>query len=735
MNPFQPREGQRQILEYQGGMMGVSAVPGSGKTATIVALAARLIAEGRTEGGQVLIVTYQNAAVDNVRSRIRERLEQMGLLQVGYDVRTLHSLSYGIVQANPGLVGTTTEFTVLDERSSGDLLDKAVRIWNTENKAVWGRLGPGDYVDERWEQEWRDIARKVARTVITTAKNRRMRAEDLIARIGQGGGEELNQFLRIGAEIYRLYQQQVETIGGLDFDDLVWMAVELLQQYPDLCARYRQRWPLVLEDEAQDSVPLQEDLLSLLAGPRGNWIRVGDPNQAIMSTFTAADPRYLRRFLDRDDVADQEMAISGRCAPRIMELANFLVEWASVEHPIEEVRERAFRPQSIQPTGRDDPQQNPHDNDSAVTFREYNNRFDEFKSIARRAMRFVADRRDLSVAVLVPTNRVGYEMAEHLREAGADFDEVLQSPRSARQVSEALCDILFFLAEPLGRNHLERAYRALVAFWPGPTGPGDEDAVATLLRSCYRPEGLLYPATGARMDEALPPVDCVEPQDLDAIELLCEYLRRWLGAVSLPVDQLLMTVAQDLLTENDLARAQKMATYLRTRADQNVEWRLPELARELSLSVQGRTGVLAEEEDIFAPRPGRISLTTMHKAKGMEWDLVYVMGVDGDWFPHDLEARFLGEYEFLGGDPCEEARAAMLGLIGELGLERLSPTDLSHVEIIAERMRLLYVALTRARRYLAVSWSREIPRATRSYSVAPAESFRQLEAYYQLRYG
>jgi len=255
------------------------------------------------------------------------------------------------------------------------------------------------------------------------------------------------------------------------------------------------------------------------------------------------------------------------------------------------------------------------------------------------------------------------------------------------------------------------------------------------LRSCYRPEGLLYPATGARMDEALPPVDCVEPQDLDAIELLCEYLRRWLGAVSLPVDQLLMTVAQDLLTENDLARAQKMATYLRTRADQNVEWRLPELARELSLSVHGRTGVLAEEEDIFAPRPGRISLTTMHKAKGMEWDLVYVMGVDGDWFPHDLEARFLGEYEFLGGDPCEEARAALLGLIGELGSQRLSPTDLSHVEIIAERMRLLYVALTRARRYLAVSWSRKIPRATRSYSVPPAESFRQLEAHYQLYCG
>lgn len=734
MNQFQPREGQRQILEYQGGKMGVSAVPGSGKTATIVALATRLIAEGRTGGGQVLIVTYQNAAVDNIRSRIRQRLQEMDLLQVGYDVRTLHSLSYGIVQANSGLAGTTAEFAVLDERSSGDLLDKAVRIWNSQNKGVWGRLGPGDYVDERWEQEWRDIARKVSRTVITTAKNRRLRAEDLLARIGDGGGEELNKFLRIGAEIYQLYQQQIETIGGLDFDDLVWMAVELLQQYPDLCARYRQRWPLVLEDEAQDSVPLQEDLIALLAGPEGNWIRVGDPNQAIMSTFTAADPRYLRRFLERDDVVAQEMAISGRCAPLIIDLANFLVEWVSVEHPLEEVRERAFRQQLIQPTERDDPQQNPHDEDSAVGFREYNNRPEEYASIARRAKAFIAKHPDLTVAVLVSTNRIGYEMAEHLREAGADFDEVLQSPRSARQVSEALCQVVQFLAEPLGRNHLEKAYRALVGFWPGPIGSGDEEAVATLLRSCYRPEALLYPAVGAKMEEALPPVDKIEPQDLEAIAHLCSYLRRWLRAVPLPVDQLLMTVAQDLLQEGDLARAHKLATYLRTRADQNMDWRLPELARELSLAVQGKAGVLAEEEDIFAPRPGRISLTTMHKAKGMEWDLVYVMGVDGDWFPHDLEARFLGEYEFLGGDPCEDARAGLLELTGEIGSARLSATDLAHVEVIAERLRLLYVAITRARRYLAISWSREIPWATRSHMVPIAESFRQLEAYYQLRH-
>ena len=192
---FEPRAGQREILAYQGGLLGVSAVPGSGKTEAIVALATRLIAERRA-GGQVLIVTYQNAAVDNVRARIGQRLQEMDRLPVGYDVRTLHSLAYGIVQANPGLVGAVAEFTVLDERASESLLDKAVRTWNDDNKGVWGRLGPGEYVDQQWEQEWRDIARKVARTVITTAKNRRLRAEDLLARIG--GREDDNQFLWIG---------------------------------------------------------------------------------------------------------------------------------------------------------------------------------------------------------------------------------------------------------------------------------------------------------------------------------------------------------------------------------------------------------------------------------------------------------------------------------------------------------------------------------------------------------
>ena len=96
MSGFQPRRGQREILEYDRGSLGVSAVPGSGKTATMAALAARLLAErghpGRAlpEGGRILVVTYQNAAVEALRTRIRQELMVRQVSPTGFDVRTLH---------------------------------------------------------------------------------------------------------------------------------------------------------------------------------------------------------------------------------------------------------------------------------------------------------------------------------------------------------------------------------------------------------------------------------------------------------------------------------------------------------------------------------------------------------------------------------------------------------------------------------------------------------------------
>ncbi len=95
--------------------------------------------------------------------------------------------------------------------------------------------------------------------------------------------------------------------------------------------RLRKRWPYVLEDEAQDSSQLQEKILRLLVGEQGNWVRVGDPNQAIYDTFTSADPRFLRDFLEEQGVTAVDLPESGRSQPAIIEVANYLVDWTLSE--------------------------------------------------------------------------------------------------------------------------------------------------------------------------------------------------------------------------------------------------------------------------------------------------------------------------------------------------------------------------------------------------------------------
>ncbi|MEM6336441.1 MAG: ATP-dependent helicase, partial [Bacteroidota bacterium] len=319
------RKGQQQVLAYNGGRMGVAAVPGAGKTTTLAALAAQLIQRGLPVGSRVLVVTYQNAGADNVQARIRGLLEDAGRPAVGFEVRTLHSLSYTILRENPGLVGLANPVEVLDSRTTTRLLDRAVSIWNNQNPDRWRPTLPD--ASKRAEELWTRVCRIVAQQTIRVAKGTRLTPEDLLRHLSASPAYDPSRLHVIGAEVYALYQQQVRTLGGLDYDDLVRLSVDLLTEHPDVAERLRRRWPFVLEDEAQDSVPLQEELLTTLTGEAGNWVRVGDPNQAIMSTFTAADPRYLTDFLAREDVAVRELDEAGRSAPVIMELANRLVDW------------------------------------------------------------------------------------------------------------------------------------------------------------------------------------------------------------------------------------------------------------------------------------------------------------------------------------------------------------------------------------------------------------------------
>ena len=126
-------------------------------------------------------------------------------------------------------------------------------------------------------------------------------------------------------------------IAAVDFDDLIRLALDILEMDEEYLERVRYRFPYILEDEAQDSSQLQQDILSLLSGPGGNWVRwVTQPGD--LRDLYHGSPELLREFIAQNPSVD--MPESGRSQQSIIDLANHLIDWVMNEHPIEDARAR-----------------------------------------------------------------------------------------------------------------------------------------------------------------------------------------------------------------------------------------------------------------------------------------------------------------------------------------------------------------------------------------------------------
>jgi DNA helicase II / ATP-dependent DNA helicase PcrA len=764
------RPAQEEILSYSGGRMAVSAVPGSGKTFTLSLLAAQLIAENRIDpnaGQQILIVTFLNSSVETFRARIRRRLLDMGLPDAGFDVRTLHSLALEIVRWSGESM--SEDIAVLDETQSRQYLEAAVDGWINDHNQLWEAFLPDDgrEFSPLLIARWRDITATTAASFIRTAKNERYKPEDIIDRIrsmGQSGGSDRDNLdiarsplMHMLAGIYSRYQITLERQGSLDYDDLIWQATDRLEHRPDLVTTLRNRWPFVLEDEAQDSVPLQELLLEQLTGPDGNWVRVGDPNQAITSTFTAAHPRYFSQFIDRPDVVARTLPNSGRSARLILGAANAMLNWTIDHHPVEEVRTNTFRQQEILPTPPGDSQPNPPDEEARFRIRVYRHREEEeLPSVARQAWDHTQQQPEHTLAILVPTHHIGYQIAEHLDALDADYDNMLRGSGREREIAAALHAVLGVLANPLDNKSLQAAHSALdelheegLAGASVPVSAVDsEDSgrFQALLRSIRLPEALLFPTDAEMMPASLPSGITTE-EDIERLERLASFFRQSFRLRDLPIDDLVLTLADLLFApapnapngdpshELDLAIAYQIAGLLRQWREAQPDWRLPELVAQLRSVATGRRtiNVVRANDAGYEPVAGRISLATQHSAKGLEWDTVFLVGIDGMWIPGSLEAPFLGVHEFLGGDPTAEANAQLRYLMkGESGLyPDRTATESAHIESISERLRLLYVGITRARRHLNISRSRATRQHNREREAEPATVLGVLYQYLQ----
>ncbi len=715
------RPGQERILQYKNGKMGVSAVPGSGKTWTLSYLAAQLIRSGAVNPNQeILVVTLVNAAVENFATRISTQLQAENLLPgYGYRVRTLHGLANDIVRERPDLAGLSNDYQIIDETEADRVKRAVVRDWLGANPDFFEPYL--DYQDHERDKIYENkynlprMVESIATAFIRLAKDRQLTPEALRQRL-------LNTpialpLVEMGTQIYQEYQQALVYRGSVDFDDLIRLALHCLESDPALVSLLRERWPYILEDEAQDSSLLQQQILSRLTGEGGNWVRVGDPNQAIYETFTTASPQYLLDFLSAPDVEDRTLPESGRSTLSIIDLANQLITWTQQSHPNPEAR-TALNPPLIKPTPPEDPQPNPPDCPECVRFVARGwSPDEEINFVVTEVEKFLVDHPDKTIAILTPRNNRAFRFADELRRRKVPYlDSLLQSTSATRLSTGAIANILQYLSDPKSGHKLAAAYQV----WRR-SEREDKDRwpffqeIASAIRKCQRVEDYLWPSPNRGwLEEVL--AGAPDPGIQEELTTFREVVRRWHQAVQLPIDQLVLTVAQDLFLDPvELALAHKLSSLLRQFSNDHPDWRLPEFTEELANIARNERRYLgfSREDESFNPDlyPGRVLVATMHKAKGLEWDCVYLTSLNNYNFPSGNEYdQYISEKWFVRDELNLEAEtiAQLKTLLADHPFGWYEPGRSSleaRGDFIRERLRLFFVGITRARRWLTATWN------------------------------
>lgn len=716
---FNPRIHQAEILKYRGGKLGVSAVPGSGKTHTLSMLAANLIASDLVNDDQeVLIVTLVNSAVDNFSNRISSFIKHRGLLPgMGYKVRTLHGLAYDLVKERPSLANLSDEFTILDEKDGNEIVQSLTASWMKINQTFLEEWTDSQVLQQKpiqsLLQQWEKSLQPLAKNFITKAKDLNLLPHEIKERYKRSGIS--NNFLEFAMEVYDGYQSILAIRSAVDFNDLTRLALQILRTDSDLLSRLQYKWPYILEDEAQDSSQVQESILSLLSGEHGNWVRVGDPNQAIYETFTTASPELLKRFIRRDDVKSLDLPESGRSMQSVIKLANELIRWTLNSHPEKNLRQSLSLPY-IQPVQPGDPQPNPADEPGAVQF--IDRRFDpedELVKVASSVKIRLAEFPDETTAVLVPRNVRGAKLVDEFKRIGIEPVELLESNQSTRDVIRKLASILQINAHPNDRHKLAEVYKNLYRTTAMKTDSVDlYTQTLKLIADKVNLEEFLWP-TGDKDWLWQLQTSGVDSHALDALTAFRARVQKWQSASQLPVDQFILTISNDIFTApSDLALSYYISVWLRQRANLHPDWGLVEFIAELESVLRNEHKLIGFSDDDLGFNPdahkGKVVVSTIHKAKGLEWDKVYLISMNNydfpslqsydqyiseRWFVKDqinIEAGTLADLEYLAG---EEQR-----------LSWLEASEQARIDYSAERLRLFYVGITRAKKGLSVTWNR-----------------------------
>ena len=257
---------QREAVLTTEGPVLVLAGAGTGKTAALTARLAHLIATRKAWPSQILAVTFTNKAAREMKERIAAL--SGGAIEGMPWLGTFHSVAARMLRSHAELVGLHSNFTILDTDDQLRVLKQLIAAANLDEK--------------RWP------ARQLA-ALIDRWKNRGWTAEQVTS------GESESFAAGRGAELYALYQERLKTLNACDFGDLLLHMLAIFRRHSDVLISYRERFRYLLVDEYQDTNQAQYEWLKLLAEPRRNLCCVGDDDQSIYS-WRGAEVANILRF-------------------------------------------------------------------------------------------------------------------------------------------------------------------------------------------------------------------------------------------------------------------------------------------------------------------------------------------------------------------------------------------------------------------------------------------------------
>jgi DNA helicase-2/ATP-dependent DNA helicase PcrA len=285
---------QREAVAATEGPVLVVAGAGSGKTRVLTFRIAHLIRDLQVAPDSILAITFTNKAANEMRERVAHLI---GGVVKSMWVSTFHSSCVRILRREAARLGYRSGFTIYDDADSLRLLRMVTRDLDLDSKR---------------------FPEKAMKAVISNAKNELIDYESFA---DQGDGFYHEQV----ADIYRLYQQRLVEASAMDFDDLLMVTVELFAAFPDVLQHYQQRFRYVLVDEYQDTNRAQYMLVKQLTAVHRNLCVVGDSDQSIYK-FRGADIRNIRDFeVDYPDARVIVLDQNYRSTETILEAANSVI--------------------------------------------------------------------------------------------------------------------------------------------------------------------------------------------------------------------------------------------------------------------------------------------------------------------------------------------------------------------------------------------------------------------------